>query len=116
MTHYGQVSILSSCRKLFCCLCVAEELQTHLAAEQEARRAVSRDLAVAQKDVEEVVQHNCELQRANTAMGDQVRQVQLDQLDLMARFEAQSAELTSLKVSTFFSERTLQTSCAASFP
>ncbi len=113
MTHYGQVSILSSCRKLFCCLCVAEELQTHLAAEQEARRAVSRDLAVAQKDVEEVVQHNCELQRANTAMGDQVRQVQLD---LMARFEAQSAELTSLKVSTFFSERTLQTSCAASFP
>ncbi|KAL0048070.1 hypothetical protein WJX82_006938 [Trebouxia sp. C0006] len=68
-----------------------------LAAEQEARRAVSRDLAAAQKDVEEVVHHNCELQRVNAAMGDQVRQAQLDQLDLMARFEAQSAELTSVK-------------------
>ena len=61
-----------------------------MAAEQEARRAVSRDLAGAQKDMEEVVQHNCELQRTNTAMGDQVRQAQLEQLDLMARFEAQS--------------------------
>jgi len=97
-------------------LCGAGELQRQLVAEQEARRAVSRDLAGARKDMEEVVQHNCELQRATTSMGDQVRQAQLEQLDLMASFEAQSAELTSLKVSTSFYEHALQTSCVASFP
>jgi len=69
-------------------LCVTEELQGHLAG--------------AQKDMEEVLQHNLELQRANANMGDQVRQAQLEHLDLMARFEAQSAELTSVKVGTSF--------------
>ena len=97
-------------------LCGAGELQRQLVAEQEGHRALSRDLAGAQKDMEEVVQHNCELQRANTAVGDQVRQVQVEQLELVARFKAQSAKLTSLKVSPSFSEHTLQTSCVASFP
>ncbi|KAL0030445.1 hypothetical protein WJX79_005663 [Trebouxia sp. C0005] len=51
----------------------------------------------AQKDREEVVQHNYELQRANATIGDQVRQVQKEQVETMARFEAQSAELASVK-------------------
>ncbi|DBA89770.1 TPA: hypothetical protein ACH3X2_004645 [Trebouxia sp. C0005] len=76
---------------------VAGELQGQLAAQQEAFRAVSVDLAGAQKDREEVVQHNCELQRANATIGDQVRQVQKEQVESMARFEAQSAELASAK-------------------
>ncbi len=54
--------------------------------------------------MEEVVQCNQELERVNATMGDQFRQVQVDQLDLMARFEAQSAELTAVKVGTFLSK------------
>ncbi|KAA6416785.1 MAG: hypothetical protein FRX49_13235 [Trebouxia sp. A1-2] len=63
---------------------VAGELQGQLAAQQEAFRAVSVDLAGAQKDREEVVQHNCELQRANATIGDQVRQVQKEQKQIQA--------------------------------
>ena len=84
--------------------CGAGQLQRQLAAEQEAHRAVSRDLAGAQKDLEEVVQHNCELQRANASMGEEAHQVQMEQEEMRARFEAQAAELTSVKVSLCFSE------------
>ncbi|DBA89659.1 TPA: hypothetical protein ACH3X2_004551 [Trebouxia sp. C0005] len=73
------------------------QLKGQLAGEQEARRAVTMDLAGAQKDMEEVMQHNCELQRANAVIGDEARQMQVEQLEMMARFEAQSAELTSVK-------------------
>lgn len=69
-------------------VCVAEELQGQLAAEQEGRRRVSRDLAGAQKYMEQ----------------------------MRATIEAQSAELTSVKVSTYFFEHESQTSCVACFP
>ena len=101
--------------KIILLLCGAGELQRQLVAEQEGRRAVSRDVAGAQKDLEEMVQHNIELQRANSTMGDQVRQLQVEQQEMRARFEAQSAELSSVTVSTCVSEHDLQSSCVASF-
>ncbi len=87
-----------------------------MAAEQEGRKAVSKDLVAAQREMEGLVQHNSELQRANANMGEEACRVRVEQEELRASFEAQSAELTSLKVSTSFSEHALQTSCVASFP
>jgi len=97
-------------------LCGAGELQRQLVAEQEARRAVRKDLVAAQREMEELVQHNSDLKRANANMGEEACRVRVEQEELRASFEAQSAELTSLKVSTSFYEHALQTSCLASFP
>ncbi len=96
--------------------CGAGQLQGQLADEQQARSAVSRDLVAAQREMEGLVQHNHELDRANAAMGEQAHQVQVEQEELRVSLEAQSAELTSVKVSTLFSEHDLQTSCVASCP
>ncbi len=96
--------------------CVAEELQGQLATEQQACSAVRKDLVAAQREMEGLVQRNHELERANASMGEEAHRVQVGQEEMRARFEAQSAELTAVKVSTCFSEHDLQTSCAASFP
>ncbi|KAL0024228.1 hypothetical protein WJX77_010549 [Trebouxia sp. C0004] len=74
------------------------QLEGQLTTEQEAHRAVSKHLAGAQKDMEEVVQHNRELQRANANMGEEAHRVHVEQEELRARLEAQSAKLASVKV------------------
>jgi regulator of replication initiation timing len=102
--------------KKFLLFCVAGQLQGQLAAEQQARSAVSKELAGAHKDMEAVVQHNRELKCANTAMGEENHQLQVEQQELRASLEAQTAELTSVKVSTSFPEHDLQIRCVASFP
>ena len=95
--------------------CVAEAVQRHLAAEQEGRMAVSKDLVAAQREMEGLVQRNHQLEHVNASMGEEALRVQVEQEEMRARFEAQSAELTSLKVSTSLSEHAFQTSCVASF-
>ena len=69
----------------------------------------------AQREMEGLVQRNHQLERANGSMGEEAHQVQVEQNEVMARFEAQSAELTSVKVGTSLSEHDLQISCVASF-
>ncbi len=74
-----------------------------MAAEQQAREAVSKDLVAAQREMEGLVQHNSELQLANANMGEEARRVRVEQEELQARFEAQSAKLTAVKVGTCLS-------------
>ncbi|KAL0024173.1 hypothetical protein WJX77_004256 [Trebouxia sp. C0004] len=70
------------------------QLEGQLAAEKQARSAVSRDLVAAQREMEALVQHNLEL--ASAAMGGQAYQAQVEQEELRASLEAQLAELTSV--------------------
>ncbi|KAL0048103.1 hypothetical protein WJX82_007750 [Trebouxia sp. C0006] len=74
-----------------------EAVQRHLAAEQEGRMAVSKDLVAAQREMEGLVQRNHQLEHVNASMGEEALRVQVEQEEMRARFEAQSAELTSLK-------------------
>ena len=106
------MSILASCTRS---LAVAGELQGQLATEQEGRRAASRDLVAAQREMEGLVQQKHELEQDNAAMGDRAHQVQVEQEELRARFEAQLAELTSVKVGTLLFEHDLQVDCVACF-
>jgi len=81
-------------------LCGAGQLEGRLAAEKQAHSAVSQDLVAAQREMEGLLRRNHELERANAAMGEQAHQAQVEQQELRANLEAQSAELTSVKVST----------------
>ncbi len=80
----------------------AGRLEGQLAAEKQAHCAVSKDLVAAQREMEGLVWRNqeLELELANAAMGGQAHQVQVEQQELRASWEAQSAELASVKVST----------------
>ncbi|KAL0027190.1 hypothetical protein WJX77_001977 [Trebouxia sp. C0004] len=61
-------------------------LQGQLAAEQQACSAVRKDLVAVQREMEGLVHRNHELERANTDMGEEAHQVQVDQQQLRARF------------------------------
>ena len=81
-------------------LCGAGRLEGQLAVEKQAHSAVSKDLVAAQREMEGLVRRNQELELANAAMGGQAHQVQVEQQELRASWEAQSAELASVRVST----------------
>jgi len=83
-------------------LCGAGRLEGQLAAEKQAHSTVSSELVAAQREMEGLVRRNrnLELELANAAVGEEAHQVQVEQKEMRASWEAQSAEVTSVKVST----------------
>ena len=83
-------------------LCGAGRLEGQLAAEKQAHSAVSKDLVAAQREMEGLVRRNqeLELELANASLGEEAHQVQVEQQEPRASWEAQSDELSCFQVST----------------